>query len=145
MARRVITLMGAPIVTEDLEALEAITPGYLVEQPAAGVSKQTITDLAAPATVALERDELGKGIDGSVGSETADYAIGDTVKVGHFAPGMRFYGFVASGQTLLQDALLDSAGDGTLQAMAGLRPMARALEAVTSSDPGDTRIRVEVI
>ena len=148
MAPRVVTLMGTPVINEDAGlALEAITPGYLIQAPVAGVSKQTTADLAVPPMFALERVELGRGIDDSLGvgdAGSADYAIGETVKVGTFSPGDRVYTFIASGQTIVKDDQLDSAGDGTLQSLAGTAPMARALEAVTAT-VGDTRIRVEIM
>ena len=146
---RVITLLGVPAVNEDAGlALEVILPGYLVEAPVAGVSKQTIADLPVPAMVALERDELGRGVDDTLGvgeAGSAAYAIGETVKVGTFAPGDRAQLWVASGQTIVIDDQLDSAGDGTVQALTGTDPLCRALEDVTSTIPDDVHIRVEFI
>ena len=151
MAPRTIALLGQEflIITEDGEASEAITPGYLVEgHTGTNVAKQTGTT-KQPVRVALERDEMGRGIDDSLGvnsAGSADYAVGETVKVGHFAPGMRFYGFIASGENVSEDELMDSAGDGTLAATATPSDaMVRCCEAVNATDPGDTRIRVEVV
>lgn len=154
MARRVITLLGDPIVTEEGVATEAITPGYLVKGQGS-ISKSDVDGLVAPMRIALERDELGRGIDSSAGAasqdanivtqQSPDYAIGDTVKVGAFGGGMRFYGFIASGQNITADDLLEAAGDGTFEALAGIHPLVRAVESVNATDPGDTRIRLEVI
>lgn len=137
MARTVIALLGKPVITEDGLASEAITPGYLVMGQAT-IGKQTGTGWES-ARVALERDELGNDID-------TDYASGDTVKVGAFHAGQRFYGFIASGQNISEDAMLESAGDGTLAA-GTTNPMVRAVEAVDASGyvVSDVRIRVEVI
>jgi hypothetical protein len=145
MARRVITLLGDPIVTEDGEATEAIKPGHLIQ----GVT--AIALLASggeqPVRVALERDELGKGIDDVVGSGTATatsvYASGDTVKVGAFGGGMRWYGWLGSGESVSAGALLESNADGTLKA-GTTNPIAMALETVDAS-AADTRIRAEVM
>lgn len=145
MARRVITLLGNPIVTEDGTAVESITPGHLVEGQAS-IKKLTGTG-GQPVRVCLERDELGRGIDATVGSGTASetgiIASGETVKVGAFAGGMRFYGFLGSGENVAADALLESNGDGTLKA-GTTNPIARAVEAVDASS-ADTRIRAEVV
>ncbi len=136
--RRVIALLGGkPVITEEGQASEAITPGYLVEGQTS-IAKQSTGATKVPVRVALERDELGNDID-------TDYAVGDTVKVGAFHAGQRYFGFVASGETIAADDLMESNGDGTVVALAGAEPIVRAVEAVTSTDPGDTRIRLEVI
>ncbi len=139
MARHVIALLGGkPVITEEGQATEAITPGYLIKGQTS-IAKQTVSATKVPVRVALERDELGNTIDD-------DYAIGDTVKVGAFHAGQRFYGFVASGETVAVDALLESAGDGTIQALAGAEPIVRAVDAVTGNvGVVDVRLRVEVI
>lgn len=144
MARNVIALMGSlPVINEEESALEALTPGHLVELTSTGVQKNT-DDAAnvAPAFV-LERDELNGGID------TA-YAIGDKVKVGTFRPGDRVYAFLASGQNVAKGAYLTGNTAGLLTATgvaAGVR-LARALEAKDTSGSAPvagTRIRVEVV
>lgn len=145
MAHRVITLLGEPIVTEPGKATEAIKPGMLVKGEAS-VSLQTIDGLKAPMRIALERDEAGRGIDTTYGSESSDYAVDDIVKVGHFGHGMRFLGWVASGANLAADALVESSGNGKFEALAGAEPLARVVEAVdNSAGPGDARIVLEVI
>ncbi len=156
MARRVITLLGNPIVTEEGVAGEVIRPGYLVMGQAT-ILKSTVDALKAPIRVALERDELGRGIDGSAGSasldtnivaqQSPDYAVGDTVKVGAFGAGMRFYGFIVSGQNITADDLLEGAGDGTFETLAGAEPLVRAVESVDASGfvEADVRIRLEAM
>ena len=152
--RRGIALLGTPIYTEDGEATEVINPGYLVEGQTA-ISLSTIDGLKAPIRVALERDELGRGVDGSVGEnsldtnavagETAAYAVGETVKVGAFHAGQRFLGFIVSGQDITEDDLLEAAGDGTFEILAGAEPLVRAVESVNNVNPDDAAIRLEVI
>jgi len=140
MARRVIALLGGPpVINEDRKALEAITPGHLLELSSTGVKKNTDDAANVAPAFALERDEAGKDIDDA-------YASGDYVKVGTFHPGQRVYAFVASGVTVLEGAYLtsDTAGMlGTSGVAAGVR-LARALEDVTSVVT-PTRIRVEIV
>jgi hypothetical protein len=139
MARRKIVLKGDPIVNEDDAALEAITPGHLIEITSTGVQKNTDDAANVAAAFALERDELGKDID-------VAYAIGDVVKVATFKPGERAYAFLASGQNVAKGAYLTGTTTGLLTAgsvSASVR-LARALEAVNSTNDA-TRIRVEIV
>ncbi len=151
---RVITLKGDPVISEEGQATEVITPGYLVAGQTS-IAKSVVDGLVAPIRIALERDELGRGIDASAGASldtneqaqlVADYASGENVKVGHFKSGERFLGFIASGQNITADDFLEtSATAGTFEALAGIHPLVRAVESVNATDPGDTRIRLEVI
>ena len=87
----------------------------------------------------MERDELGRDID------TA-YAINDQVKVGAFHVGQRVYAFTPSGQNLAKGDLLQSDGAGRLIVLAsGQHALARMVEAVAATLPGDTRIRAEIV
>lgn len=137
MARRVIALLGKPIINEDGVASAAITPGHLVEG-VTSVAKFSTAGGPAPRTFALERDELGDDID-------VDYAADDNVKVGSFAPGMRVNALIASGENISEDQWLEPSDDGTLRAQSAGTRIARALEAVdNSAGPSEARIRVEV-
>lgn|SRR5512143_1099199 len=143
MARRVIALLGDPTINEDKKALEALTPGHLVELVATGVKKNTAAAANVAAAFVLERDEAGKDIDDA-------YASGDYVKVGTFKPGDRVYAFLASGVNVAEGAYLTGNNAGLLTSgsvAAGIRT-ARALESIdtTGSAPvAGTRIRVEVV
>lgn len=154
---RVIKLKGDPEISEEGNATEVITPGYLIAGQTS-IAKSTVDGLVAPIRIAMERDELGRGIDANVGAsldtneqagETADYASGENVKVGHFKSGERFLGFIASGVGIVADNFLEASGSGgtpgTFEGLSGIHPLVRALETVTATDPGDTRIRLEVI
>ena len=76
--KRSIILKGCPVVNEEGAASEAIKPGYLVKGVST-ISLQTATTGYAPRALALERDELGRGIDDTYRSsaDAAAYAIGD--------------------------------------------------------------------
>lgn len=139
MARKVIALLGNPVVTEEDVAAEAITPGHLLAYDGNGELVKHATAAGQAARMfALERDEMGKGID-------VAYAADDVVKVGHFHQGQRVYAFIASGQNIAKGAFLESAGDGTLRTGSGV-DIAMAVEAVNNSaGPGDARIRVEIL
>lgn len=143
MARTKICLKGDPIVDEQEAALEALTPGHLVELTATGVQKNTDDAANVAAAFVLENDMMGLGVDDA-------YAIGDRVRVGTFAPGMRVYALLASGQNVTKGAYLTGTTTGLLTASsvaAGIR-LARALESVDASGSAPvagTRIRVEIV
>jgi len=128
--KRSVIQRGCPMVNEDGTASETIKPGYLVKGIST-IAKQTATTTGVPpVAVALERDELGAGIDNAhqgSGTGTAFYASGDKVKVAVFSKGQRFVGFVASGQNVTEDDQFQSAGDGTF-AEGTTKPIVRACE-----------------
>jgi hypothetical protein len=123
-------------IDEDGAASEAITPGMLV-QGTTSLAKFATAGGPAPLRVAMERDEMGKGIDDA-------YAAGDTVKVANLAPGDRWNALIASGQNIAANAWLEPAGDGTLRVFSAGTRIARALEAINNSaGPGNVRLRAE--
>jgi allophanate hydrolase subunit 2 len=141
MAKHVIALLGQPILNEDgaAKAGEAILPGMAVNIDSAGAVIKHATAAGAVARFALERDEMGKGID-------VAYADGDYVKVGQFAPGMRVYTLIASGQNITAGGRLESAGNGTLRALAAGVAVAMATESVNNAaGPGNARITAELL
>ena len=140
MAKRVIKLLGEPIQNEDAKAAEAITPGHLMAQNASGDwIKHASASTKTPAIFALEREEMGADIDDA-------YAIGDTVKAGHFHAGTRVNALIASGQDLDVGELLDSAGNGTLKATATVaNAIARSLDDTGGAVLVTTRVRAEII
>lgn len=140
MAKRVIKLLGEPIQNEDSKAAEAITPGHLVDFDGSGnLIKHANAGGFVSKAFALERQELGKGIDDA-------YAIGDYVKVGVFPPGTRVNAIIASGQNISKGNYLESAGDGTLRILNSGERIGRAVESVNNSaGPGTARIAVEIV
>jgi len=141
-----IHLGGEIVLVGDEAAVEAITPGALVDLAATGYENHgTAGGLAQPA-FALEQAEMNAGQNQTPHVLTIDdpYAIGDLMKVGVGSPGSTFYALLASGQNVAKGAELDSAGDGTLTAGTTAPPV-RAIEAVDNSAGDANRIRVEVI
>lgn len=126
---RTIVLQGCPIINEDGNCSEEIRPGHLVS----GVStivKHASAGGITPVAIALEREELGSGIDNTYQSSAASayYASGDTVKVGVFAPGMRFQSLIDSGVNVVEGDLMESAGNGTFRKRTSGQTLARALQ-----------------
>ena len=126
---KVVVLQGYPILNEHGVAGAEITPGMLV----AGVT--VITPHAggrAARTFALERDEMGVGID-------EPYAVGDVVKVGSFSPGDVVNALVVSGAVQAGD-FVESNGDGYVKA-GNTAPVGRAVE---NQIEGSDRLAVEI-
>lgn len=141
MAKKSIMLLGQPVYNEDGVAGEVLHPGHLVDGVTT-ILKQATASVQTPRAFALERDELGQGIDGDVYGATS-YAVGDRVKVGVFHAGQHVLAYIASGQNITVNQRLESAGDGTLKAYSSGVMLARALEAVNAT--ALTRLRVEII
>jgi hypothetical protein len=139
--------MGDPIITEYDKAAEAITPGHLLGFDGSGnYVKHAAAATACARDFAMERDELGKGIDPSVTGTpggSANYAIGDVVKVGSFSQGMHVNAWIASGQNITKGDLMESAGNGTL------KEGTTAIIAIALESPGAvtvaTRLRVKIV
>jgi len=143
-SKRTIILLGQPVYNEDGVAGEAIKPGHLVTGVAT-IMKNASASTEAPRTFALERAELGKGLDATpdTNAGSPDYAIGDTVKVGAFHQGQHVLTLVASGQTLVEGDLLESAGDGTLKKASSGVVLGRSLETINTTSL--FRLRTEII
>lgn len=130
-------------VVNDLVAVEAITPGMLVEThndggvPAWGVHDSA--DQANPQRAfALEQLEMNLGVDDP-------YADGDLCKVGIMQPGSLVWALVPSGQNLVPGDQLQSNGDGKLKELASGTAIAIAQESTGGAVTEDTRVRVEVV
>lgn len=144
MKKRSIILRGCPEINEYGVATEAIKPGYLVKG-VTSVAKQTSTGWV-PRALALERDELGAGIDNTrqgSGTGSANYAALDVVKIAVFDSGEEATGYIASGQNIDEDELLESAGDGTFKS-GSTNPIARSME-TTGAVAVETALRVQFL
>ena len=137
---KTIDLYGMGVQNEGV-ALDAITPGHLIERGASGVQAHSTAGGPATPAFAVEYDLTGRGI--------ADaYAIGDQVIYRTMAPGSAVNALVADGTAAIAaNALLASDGDGTLRTAAVDEiAVAQALEAVDNSAGGaPVRIKVEII
>jgi hypothetical protein len=149
MKNRSVILRGADLVQVNEEGVASaqVKPGYLVDG-VTSIAHHASAGGNTPRAFALERDELGQGIDNTrqgKGTESAYYASGDTVKVGVFPPGTRVLVFVASGENLAANDKLESAGNGTLRKLASGTALARALAAHAPDNVGDGAIAAEVM
>lgn len=146
--KRSVLVKGNPEINEDLAASAQVKPGYLVTQATAVVHHATAGG-NAPRAVALERDELGTGIDNTYqgeGTGSAFYASGDTVKVAVGYPGCVFTMFLASGYVVARNGALQSHGDGTLRpSEASQTSLFTAIDAVAAQALVPTAIRVQVL
>lgn len=145
--KRSVLLQGHPVINEDGQAGATIVPGYLVKGVTT-INPHSTAGGAASLTIALEREELGTGIDSTyagtnTGTGSPNYAVGDQVKVAALAPGHRFVGYIASGQSITEDNFLESAGDGTFRVHSSGVILARALETIVAANTGLTKIRLE--
>lgn len=134
--KRSIVLQGNPRYNEEGVAGAAITPGLLVKGVGT-IAVQSGNGTKVPLNVAVEREEIGDDID-------VDYASGDTVKVASCYPGCVVLLWVASGQDITADDLLESVGDGYVEEVGSGVPIARALETLGAVTVA-TRLRAEVI
>lgn len=125
--------------TERKAAEGVITPGHLLMFDSQGRFKVHDTAAGAAATVfARENSMVGKSIDDT-------YVQNDTVPAWHCRSGDWVYALLDTGQNVAAGALLNSAGDGSLQS-GSTNAIARALEAVNNSGgAAHARIRVEIL
>jgi len=136
-----ITLKQFVAAQKEAAAAGAIIPGYLVELKADGELQAHSTGAGDINSLYIAKadDYIGKGID-------EDYASGDQVRyeVGH--NGEEYNMLLAVGESVTKDDLLESAGDGTLQADTGSAARLKAAETVDNSGGSEAvRIKVEVI
>src|SRR5690349_6270605 len=136
-----VFLGGDRTVINDLAASEAITPGHLIDRfNNAGVirfRKHATAGGAVAPIVALDQSMLNRGVDDA-------YAAADLVEAAALHKGATAWMLIASGQNITAGQKLESAGDGTLRALASGVALFSALEnkpTVTVL----TRIRVEAI
>ena len=102
--------MTATWIAFALYAAAAITPGMLVELTSAGkVQAHSTAGGNAQRMFAFEDELQGKGINDA-------YATDDKVQVWVCRPGDQVYAILPDGQNIAVGDLLESAGDGMLQA-----------------------------
>lgn len=138
---KTIELAGHGIQRE-AAAIDAITPGMLIERAPGGVQTHTVAGGVAGPTFAVESGMTGGTID-------TDYEIGENVFFKTFAQGSAVYALLinGAGQVTAEGTKLSSNGDGCLKVAAATEVVvAEALE-VLDNDPGTgpARLRVEVL
>lgn len=127
-----------------LEAGQDILPGMLIQYTTGALTVRphsTGAGAASPLMVAVEMPiRAGSGIDDP-------YDVDGEVVAFHVAlPGDQLYMLLETGGNVGDGDILESAGDGTLQALSGSFPLVRTLEAVdNSANYQSQRIRVEVL
>lgn len=145
--RRNILLKGRPNQNEEGIASAVVKPGYLVDG-VTSIAAHAVAGGDCPRAFAAERDEMGAGVDDSYKfgyAPSADYAIGDAVKVLNCSRGDRVLAYIASGQNIAANDRLESAGDGTLRKLASGVIIARALETYDARNVvGPILIKTEV-
>lgn len=125
-----IWLGGDAVQVGDIAASESITPGHLIERfNDSGTPKfrkhATAGGPASP-TFALNQSMLNLGVDDP-------YAADDLVEALIGQPGTTVWGLIASGQNIVAGQKMESAGNGTLRALASGTPIALAIEAADAT------------
>lgn len=137
---KTISLKGEAVLKERI-ANAAITPGDLVEVMSTGkVRRFALAGTAAQRAFALEQDLIGRGIDD-------DYAAGEQIRYGVFAPGAEVYAWLVTGESCSIGDFLESAGNGKLQVQSTPVEMSNvgiALEAVTGG-ASPKRVKIETV
>lgn len=136
-----VFLGGPRTILNNTAAGIAIVPGYLVERY---VPSGTINRWKPHATaggdagryVATEQLMSNKTVDDA-------YGVGDLVEVSQLAPGASAWMLIKSGVAVVYGGGLESAGDGTLRALASGTRLFTALETKTANVL--TRIKVDVV
>lgn len=139
--QRTIWLGGLRTEIGDLAASETITPGHLIERwNNAGVHrwrKHTTGGGATARAFATEQSMINLTINDI-------YNAGDLVEATVGGGGTTILAFVASGQNITFGQKLESAGDGTLRALASGVALCTSLDD-TGAVNALTRLRVECI
>src|ERR1019366_1578430 len=109
--KRAVILQGPAVVySEQGKASAQVNPGYLVKGVTTVAHQDANAHLPVPKQFAVERDELGTGIDSTyVGSPSNTgtgnyyYSSGDQVKVAVCPGGTVLTAFLASGENISED------------------------------------------
>ena len=123
---------------EELPAAGSITPGMLIEETAASkYQAHSTAGGVAEKIVAVEDALQGHTI-------TDVYSTGDLVSANVELPGNRVQMFLAAAQNVAKEAELESAGDGTLQAVTSGKVIAIAKEAKDLSASGAVATLIDI-
>lgn len=138
---RTAHLGGPKVEVNDVAAGGAgILPGMLIERyNSSGVPLWKLHSVAGGdcKTFALNQSMINKGMDDA-------YAVGDLVEAAIGAGGTTFWGRIATGQNITNGQKLESAGNGTLRALAAGIAVALALESMDATG-GAKMLRAEFL
>ena len=148
MADNMIQLKGE-FQRKELAAAAGISPGHLVERDSSGEFAVHSTASGPHGSCFAVENEL----EGS--NPDVDYTADERVQVNYQVKGNEVMAILAAVQNVAIGAFLESAGDGTLQALTAhasgsgtdRQPVGVALEAVDLSGSGavDTPIKIEIV
>lgn len=147
-----IILVGSPLYKElpledlDVYGVGAITPGFLCERTSTDtVQPHSTAAGAASAIFAVESESFQSGTN-EMGGIDDDYdQDGQSVLLAYCPPGTEVYALLSVGENVARGALLESNGDGALQA-GTTNAIVRALEAKDNSGgSAAVRIKAEVL
>ena len=136
-------------IRDEITAAGAITPGHLVD-PSGGVVHASAGENAMRCVA--DFDPFREAAAGVKNIDT-DYASGEEVPIRFPQPGQWVYAILATSQTIADGDFLESAGDGTLQALTASAAtsqaqresvVCKAAEAVTTTT-ATARIWVRVL
>jgi len=124
---------------EELKAAAAVSPGNLLEITSAGKFQKHSTAGGACLRIFAEIDALqGETLDD-------DYSTDDLVSANVEVPGNEVQAFLKAGENVAIGAELESAGDGTLQALTTGKVVAVAREAEDLSGSGAVATLIQVM
>lgn len=124
---------------EEALAAAAITPGHLIEETSAGKFQKHSTAGGVAMRLFAEIDAL----QGNTLSD--DYSADDLVSANVELPGNEVQAFLKAGEDVDIGDDLESAGDGTLQAVTTGEVVAQAREALDLSGSGDVDTLMRVM
>ncbi len=135
-----------PYIKEFTASNGNIKPGHLLAFAASGTVKPHDGAASQTAVPWFAIESPYTDVESSTPAVDTAYASGDIVRTYMGLPGDEIYAFLEDEGNVAIGALLESAGDGTLQAQSSGAAVARALEAVNNTGgSGPVRIKVEVV
>lgn len=135
---KTILLKGDPLGGEAIAA-GTITPGMLIERTSVGkVQAHSVASVQTTKLIAREMEITDGNID-------TDYSADDQTLYWSARSGDEYYMRLAAGENVSEGDLLESDGNGQLQAVTtGGEPLFEAAESVDNSATGATITRIKV-
>jgi hypothetical protein len=121
-------------------AAEAVTPGHLIDLD---VNLKVVKHATAAAVAnVLPRFAIEDGLAGKTIEDA--YAANDLVFLHYAQEGDEIYALLDAGENVAANAVLESAGNGNLQAVTTGRAIAKTLEAVDAT-AATKRVKVQIL